>query len=214
MADFLKNSALVLIAMGLLAGCGGSGTTRFEALNAERVTVFEEFIEDATPLDLTTLSAQGSAVYAGGFLAFGGIGGNDPFSRNIRTAFIGEANITVDFADQSLAGSVDQFQEIANAPELGPQFTDAPLEQGKPAEGSLTIGGVVSASDTEVFDVTLSGELTEPGGASLLFGNVPGIAAVFGPDYDALAVRGGTNGTFDGQAGYIAYSTNLPRVAE
>lgn len=200
----LSRKYLSFCFLGIATACGGSQTDgeRLEALEMRLDDLFDTRVDAQSIVAASALPATGSAGYAGPMIAFGGVGENAT-AGEVRTSFLGEAEMTVDFEGGTFSGSAGSFLEIAN-PDGWPN-DDIDAELGGPVDGTLTFEGQRAASTNATYVVRATGRLEGSDGAFLDFVDVGGSGEMYGAEAETLVVRGGTDVPFDDQDGFIAY---------
>ena len=183
----------VLLSFSAVTACGGSGGSGVEAYSdreAEALNLFSDLsalgFSDPSTLPVTT----GTVTY------IGSMGAADPYGGRI----IGDLNVGVSFADNSLSGTANNFIDSVNDTYTGElNITNGVIDRGANPDTEYTfsadVNGVLSANDSSTLvsadmlgDFTgasqegmvgiLSGSATTPGfGTQILNANNTAFAA-------------------------------------
>ncbi len=197
--------AAALAAMTLSA-CGGSATSNDDLLNdrlSQAQSIFDDQIAAQSVLAASDLPDDGSGRFTGPMVATGGVGDPRNDTEQTRVAFVGAADITIDFATGGISGSADDFVDVENVEDFG---SDIDLVSGGAVDGTLTFEGDQATTTNASYILTANGRLEGPNDAFLDFENVLGLAEVYGDDADALQVSGTDDAEFDGEDGFVSYT--------
>jgi hypothetical protein len=188
-------------ALILTTACGGSGASNQELL--------DDRIEGGDALDLAfpgqtaseSSGLPGAATYTGVIIAGGGIIGENSEAREIRTLFVGDLSLGVDFGAGTLTGEGRDFIEAADFQDL------EDLSAGSDASGTLAIEGTRNPGvDVVEFGIAVNGRIDGRDGAFLEFDDLETTAIGRGANAEAIGFEGTVGAQFDGEDGFLGVS--------